>query len=90
MNFKKTIRFTEIKEYLEKKGFTHKTEFGADYKLAAYNLGNMLTPEPITKVDRLRSFVTFEAFMTLGTLKFLFVPQETNDPMMVEGMYARH
>ena len=30
------------------------------------------------------------AFMGLGILKFLFVPQETNDSMIVDGTYARH
>lgn len=30
MNFKKAIKFTEIKKFLEKKGFKHKSEFGAE------------------------------------------------------------
>lgn len=64
---------------------------GADFKLAAYNLGNTFTPEPVkSNVDRLRSLGTTVTFTVLGVLKFLFVPQDVNDPMIVGGVYARH
>lgn len=50
----------------------------------------MFTLETVSFTDRLRSFATYEAFMGLGILKFLFVPQKSNDPMIVDGIYARH
>ncbi len=62
----------------------------ADYKLAAYNFVNMMPLFNNNRIDRLRSYATFEAFMLLGTLKFLFIPGNTSESMTVGGIYARH